>query len=422
MDLQTLLPMHGLCTMFTLCVAKPLFRPKTRRQYSPLWLRNLLVMTPRWEFKAMSLQTLLQKSLHHGKSPFGQMLLLHDRTARRKPSGSPVPHTFGTPYVPPHAMGRTGYSRPLELAGHTPAVDTAFEVFGQDFPLPYTSFDERLGERVLSGNVQWQSQHFVNHALTTANLPGTPIGRVMGYEIVSCPGPQVALTQDRGRDFRRAVVIDFRAQDGSLATVDLAPGTTPLGAIAQSPPFDLKPTLIARLEAGRTACYINGLVADIYRAVSPDADAIQFLNLAPSQAPPLSLGPGRTHTLALPHVLQDRSRRSLSDVTASRRMRGTQQLRRPAMRRRPALRLRQLCPLPAPPAPMSAREMNRAMLLLDLVFRDGGPSPGGPESRATVLLQHHRATYSRRKLLPVTTRPSLNALWWFSTPFIILGP
>ena len=73
---------------------------------------------------------------------------------------------------------------------------------------PYTSFDEIQGTRVLSGHVDWSRPQFLSDAIATSLLPGQPSPRIMLSELVGFPSPQIAISQDRGPDFWRAVVIE----------------------------------------------------------------------------------------------------------------------------------------------------------------------------------------------------------------------
>ena len=74
----------------------------------------------------------------------------------------------GTPHLPPPRAARTGFSRPLELAGHTETIDLTVS----DPEQPFTSFDERLGVRILAGDPDWPIRHFASHAILTAGLQG----------------------------------------------------------------------------------------------------------------------------------------------------------------------------------------------------------------------------------------------------------
>ena len=191
----------------------------------------------------------------------------------------------GTPHLPPSRAARTGFSRPLELAGHTEAIDLTVSDPEADACQPFTSFDERLGVRILAGDPNWPIRHFASHAILTAGLPGQPIARPLGYEVVSHPGPQIALTQDRGSDHRRAVIFDFRSHGHELATIDLVPGTNVLQAFGLVPPFPGLGELSTRLHSALATCYVNGFVVDVHHTVPFDADVVQFLDQPVAQAP-----------------------------------------------------------------------------------------------------------------------------------------
>ena len=208
------------------------------------------------------------------------------------------------PFQPPAATGRTGFSRPLELAGHTLAVDTSIEPPDLGSCTPFTSFDERNGARVLAGDVTWHVQQFISMAITTAHLLGQPVARVLGYEVVSFPSPQIALTQDRGSDFRRAVILDLRSHGGELSTVDLPPSATVLQALCFVQAFSGTQHLAFGLQQATTSCYVNGVVFDAARVLPADADVVQFLDhTSPAQAP-ITFNPSRFTALALPQVVQ----------------------------------------------------------------------------------------------------------------------
>ena len=170
--------------------------------------------------------------------------------------------------------------------------------------MPFTSFDERNGARALAGDATWNVQQFISMALTTAQLPGQPIARVLGYEVVSFPGPQIALTLDRGRDYRRATVIDFRSHGGELATVDLPPGTSVLQALGFMPAFPGIQPLASHLQQATTGCFVNGVAYVASRALPADVDVVQFLDHPPSAPMPITFGPSRYTSLALPQVAQ----------------------------------------------------------------------------------------------------------------------
>ena len=62
---------------------------------------------------------------------------------------------------------------------------------------PFSSFDEVLGNRQLQGQRDWQPRQFVWHAISTANLPGQPVGKLLVHAVRGFPRPQVAITQHR---------------------------------------------------------------------------------------------------------------------------------------------------------------------------------------------------------------------------------
>ena len=163
------------------------------------------------------------------------------------------------PYTPPSHPARTGFSRPLELAGHAPEVDVNIVLPDPIHCVPFTSFDERNGPRVLAGGEDWGVQQFASFAITTAGLPGQPLGRPLGYEIVSYPSPQIALTQDRGRDHRRAIVFDFRSHGGDILVADIPPGSTLFQVFESIRDFPALAPLTNSIRGRSVLCFVNAL-------------------------------------------------------------------------------------------------------------------------------------------------------------------
>ena len=144
-------------------------------------------------------------------------------------------------------------------------------------PNPFTSFDEVQGTRVLVGSADWPRYRYIDRALETSDLPGAPDGRVMLSELASFPSPQIAITQDRGPDLRRAVVVDAGLIGGQVETLDVFPGVTPVGIIRGLRSVAYPRVAEEQLASGHLLCLINRALVD-HRAVVPaDADVMQFV-------------------------------------------------------------------------------------------------------------------------------------------------
>ena len=190
-------------------------------------------------------------------------------------NGTALPSSFAAP-VPPF---RLALSQSLDAsAASAPDADVTVGLSSlpDDFPVPFTSFDEVNGPRRLRGDAIWTLDVFIREALHTAGLPGTPIARVLKYEVVSLASPQVALTLDRGKEFRRATVFDAGPFLGHLEVVDVLPGTTVLQALALLRSLRAPLQASALLTTGRFSCFVNGQIFDPAIALPPDADVVQF--------------------------------------------------------------------------------------------------------------------------------------------------
>ena len=124
-------------------------------------------------------------------------------------------------------------------------------------PNPFTSFDEVQGTRVLVGSADWPRYRYTDRALETSDLPGAPDGRVMLSELASFPSPQIAITQDRGPDLRRAVVVDAGLIGGQVETLDVFPGVTPVGIIRGLRSVAYPRVAEEQLASGHLLCLIN---------------------------------------------------------------------------------------------------------------------------------------------------------------------
>ena len=148
-----------------------------------------------------------------------------------------------------------------------------------EHPNRFTSFDELHGTRVLVGSADWPAFRYVAMAVETSLLPGVPTGRIMLSELASFPSPQVAITQDRGPDLRRAIVVDAGLIGGEVETLDVFLGVTPVGVIR-----GLRSVLHPRvaeeqLASGQLLCLINRALVDHRVAIPGDADVMQFVGL-----------------------------------------------------------------------------------------------------------------------------------------------
>ena len=187
-----------------------------------------------------------------------------------------------TPNEPsPAAPKASGLHAPLSVAGHTLAPVIAHPPLDAEVPCPFSSFDEIQGTRVLAGSAEWRRQDFVREALATSDLPGNPTARLLLHELASHPSPQVAISQDRGRIFMRAVVIDATLLGGDVETVDVRPGVTMIGLVRSLRTVPNPRAIEDYITLGSIICFINHEVVDARRALSPDADVAHFLFTAP---------------------------------------------------------------------------------------------------------------------------------------------
>ena len=183
-----------------------------------------------------------------------------------------------TPYVPPPAAPQaSGLHAPLSAAGHTLAPAISHPLLDADIPCPFSSFDEIQGTRVLAGSAEWRRQDFVREALVTSNLPGNPTARLLVHEIASYPSPQVAISQDRGSVFMRAVVTDALLLGGDIESVDVRPGATVIGLVRSLRTVPNPRAIEDYINLGSILCFINREVVDAHRAISPDADVAHFV-------------------------------------------------------------------------------------------------------------------------------------------------
>ena len=170
----------------------------------------------------------LQDALLQDAPAFNPYAVSSDDCAAASDGFGPDSLSAATSTVAPF---RPALSQPLGISAAS-AVSSNVTVgpcpLPQGFPVPFTSFDEVNGPRTLRGDPNWAIEVFIREALDTAGLSGSPVARALQYEVVSLASPQIALTRDRGKDFRRAVVFDASPFLGHLEVVDVAPGTTTL--------------------------------------------------------------------------------------------------------------------------------------------------------------------------------------------------
>ena len=165
---------------------------------------------------------------------------------------------------------------------------------------PFTSFDEIGGTRVLTGAAEWSKMMYMQHALQTANLPGVPTPRILLSELAGYPSPQVALTQDRGPDIRRAVVVEATTIGGAVETLDLFPGVTITGVLRGLRSIVYPAALEEQIRSGVLLCLVNRALVDPYVALPADADVIHFMIAIPAGS---ILQPSEQHPATRPSVM-----------------------------------------------------------------------------------------------------------------------
>ena len=109
------------------------------------------------------------------------------------------------------------------------------------------------------------------------------MARLLKFEIVSLPSPQIVLTQDHGAIPHRGVVFDLQPLGGRICVLDVT---------ADATLFDALVTLQGRLEheaaeaaldgilSGTCVCHVNGRIANAWHPLPQTADTIQFFCLA----------------------------------------------------------------------------------------------------------------------------------------------
>ena len=203
--------------------------------------------------------------------------------AKAKPRGlavGPKPSEPAQPRVGPAAASAAAAAStdPDVL----PAVDHPL-LQGKN-PSPFTSFDEMLGTRVLAGEADWPGFLYMQHAVETASLPGDPTPRMLVSELVGYPSPQVALTQDRGPDLRRAVVVEATTIGGTVETLDAFPGVNMIGILRGLRSILYPRALEEQVQAGTLLCLVNKALVDPYAPLPPDTDVIHFMLARPAVA------------------------------------------------------------------------------------------------------------------------------------------
>ena len=264
-----------------------------------------------------------------------------------------------TPYEPPPAAPETsGLHAPLSVAGHTLAPVTTHPLLDAEVSCPFSSFDEIQGTRVLAGSAEWRRQDFAREALATSNLPGNPTARLLLHEVASHPSPQVAISQDRGRIFMRAVVIDATLLGGDVETVDIRPGATMIGLVRSLRTVPNPRAIEDYINMGSIICFINSEVVDAHRAISPDADVAHFLFAAPpGTATAISSASAQSGVEALGELPDASAPPPAKSVAATARFCGP----RP---RTPPVPIRPATP-PIPPASANAIVVRRYAALAD---------------------------------------------------------
>ena len=165
------------------------------------------------------------------------------------------------------------------VAAEVPALE--HPLLQGSLPCPFASFDEIQGNRVLNGEADWPNWRYIQAALDTSDLPGVPTGRILISEIVGFPSPQVAITQDRGPDPRRALVVEATTVGGSLETIDAVPGVTPVRILHGLHSIRYSAALEEWLQAGHLLCLVNYQLVSAYTAIPADADVMHFMHAVP---------------------------------------------------------------------------------------------------------------------------------------------
>ena len=142
-----------------------------------------------------------------------------------------------------------------------------------DAPAPQ---DEVLGVRALEGEPQWVLQQYINAALNSARLPERPIARELHFEIISLPSPQIAITQDRGADFRRAMVFDLRDVGADIEVQDVPPGRTLMAAVLSLTTIPSPHLLADSMSAGGAVATVNRNTVDVHTALPTNGDLVHF--------------------------------------------------------------------------------------------------------------------------------------------------
>ena len=188
-----------------------------------------------------------------------------------------------------HAQLVCTVDRPTLAPPDTASSSIPEAVPAEDHPLftgdpskPFSSFDEILGTRVLAGEAAWPGFRYMQHAVETAALPGTPTPRILVSELAGYPTPQVALTQDRGPDLRRAVVVEATTIGGDVETLDAFPGVTMIGILRGLRSVLRANVLEEQIQAGHLLCLINKALVDPYAPLPPDTDVIHFMLAMPA--------------------------------------------------------------------------------------------------------------------------------------------
>ena len=126
----------------------------------------------------------------------------------------------------------------------------------------------------------WHAEQHVWDAISSARLPGRPMGRNLVFTVSGYPIPQAAVTRDHGCETFRTIV-DLRPLNCEVVVLDvpevvrlsvsLVPDCTPLA-------------LGAALCEGRLACQCNDRPFSAGLRLPPDTDVLAFLPALPSAA------------------------------------------------------------------------------------------------------------------------------------------
>ena len=186
--------------------------------------------------------------------------------------------SFGaSPFQPPAPSHHPGLAVPLEHAGYrrTPAAQLSTGGKYTEMATVFTSFDSTWGARTLVGDRQWTQQTFINFAISTARLGGTPHGRIAIFEAPALPSPQVIITQPGADPVCRAVLFDLRHLGLDVEALEVSAGNSILSSLRMLSQLPDGHEVFERLQAKLCCCSVNGVFHEAEAPLVPDADLVQ---------------------------------------------------------------------------------------------------------------------------------------------------